>query len=67
MIILDDSDSSEYYRWRYWEEVAAARAATSEATRQQHLRMAEAYRLKLESLGEPVPAPGAAMRSSPGD
>lgn len=63
MIILDDSDSSEYYRWRYWEEIAAARAATSDSIRQQHLRLAEVYRLKLESLGEPIPAPSVAVRS----
>lgn len=65
MIILDDSDSSEYYRWRYWEEIAAARATTSDNARQQHLRLAEVYRLKLESLGEPIPAPASAMRPNP--
>lgn len=59
MIILDDSDSSEFYRWRYWEEVSAARAATSDSARQQHLRLADVYRLKLEALGEPIAAPPA--------
>lgn len=54
MIIFDDSDSSEHYRWRYWEEVAAARATTSDSTRQQHLRLAEVYRRKLEFLGETI-------------
>lgn len=63
MIILDNSDSSEYYRWRYWEEIAAARATHSEQAREQHLQLADVYRLKLETLGESIAAPDASLRS----
>jgi hypothetical protein len=57
LIILDDSDSSEYYRWRYWEEIAGAARATTSLARDRHLRLADVYRVKLDTLGEPVPAP----------
>lgn len=61
MIILEDSDSNEYYRWRYWEEIASARAATSPAARQDHLRLANVYRLQLQKLGEVLPLASAAL------
>lgn len=65
MIILDNSDPSEYYRWRYWEEIAAARATNSDQAREQHLQQADVYRLKLETLGESIAAPNASLRSGP--
>lgn len=57
MIIVEGSDPSEFYRWRYWEEVSAARTATSQDDRDRHLRLADLYRLKLNMMGAPMPQP----------
>jgi hypothetical protein len=58
MIILDDANDSEYYRWRFWEAVSAANAATSPSSRNDYIRLAERYRIKLAALGDSsLPSP----------
>jgi len=61
VIILEDSNPNEYYRWRYWEEISAARAAASPITRQKHLDRAGTYRRQLLPVGEILPLPSDAM------
>lgn len=55
LIIIEGADDAEFYRWRYWEEVAAARASNNEAARARHLQLAELYRRKLRRDGQSVP------------